>query len=88
MDLHGQRSAQELLSPGGSSTVDFSGSSGVTGTAGNIRTFSAGGVSVKTSAFSRDTSGVWSTAYLGSYGGGLGVTDGSENGSERHAHRR
>ena len=69
------------MSPGGSSTVDFAGTSAHDGTAGNIRTFSAGGVSVKTSAFSRDTSGVWSTAYLGSYGGGLGVTDGSENGS-------
>ena len=58
------------------------------GTAGNIRTFTAGGVSVKTSAFSRDTSGVWSTAYLGSYGGGLGVTDSSEERQQRYAHRR
>jgi len=67
---------------GSSATFDFSGSSSTNGTAGNIRTFSAGGVSVKTSAFSRDKSnGAWSTAYLGSYGGGLGVTDGSEDGS-------
>jgi hypothetical protein len=73
--------AQELLSLGAPSTFNFSGSSATTGTAGNIRTFSAGGVSVKTSAFSRDTNGVWSTSYLGSYSGGLGVTDGSENGS-------
>ena len=68
------------------STFNFSGSSATSGTAGNIRTFSAGGVSVKTSAFSRDTSGVWSTAYLGSYGGGLGVTDGSEGRSGSNTH--
>jgi len=32
--------------------------------------------------FSRDkTTGAWATAWLGSYGGGLGVTDGSEDGT-------
>ncbi len=61
--------------------LDFSGSSASTGTSGNIRTFTAGGVSVKASAFSRDSSGAWASAYLGSYSGGLGVTDGSESGS-------
>ena len=40
------------------------------------------GVSVKASAFSRtNSSGAWATAYLGLFGPGLGVTDGSENGS-------
>jgi hypothetical protein len=74
--------AQDLMTTGATSTFNFAGSSGTTGSAGNIRTFAAGGVSVKTSAFSRDkASGAWSAAYLGSYSGGLGVTDGSENGS-------
>ncbi|MDZ4801854.1 MAG: SdrD B-like domain-containing protein [Bryobacteraceae bacterium] len=64
-------------------TFTLTGNSGTTGTAGNIRTFTGtNGVQVKASAFSRNkTSGAWATAYLGSYGPGLGVTDGSENGS-------
>jgi hypothetical protein len=71
--------AQDLMTPGGTSTFNFSGSTATDGTDGNIRTFTAGGVSVKTSAFSRDKStGAWSAAYLGSYSGGLGVTDSSE----------
>ncbi len=74
--------AQELVTTGAASQFNFGGSSSTTGTSGNTRTFSAGGISVKTSAFSRDKStGAWSSAYLGSYSGGLGVTDGSESGS-------
>lgn len=68
-------------------TFIFTGSSATSGSAGNLRTFTSGGVSVKASAFSRvDSSGSWSTAFLGLYGPGLGVTDGSEgNGSDdRH----
>jgi N-acetylglutamate synthase-like GNAT family acetyltransferase len=68
------------------STFNFSGSSATSGTAGNVRTFTAGGVSVKASAFSRDTGGVWSTAWLGSYGGGLGVTDTSEGSGADNSH--
>jgi len=51
--------------------------------AGNILTISQNGLDVHASAFSRDdTTGAWATAYLGSYsGGGLGVTDSSEDGS-------
>ena len=41
----------------------------------------AEGISVKATAFSQTTGGTWSTAYLGLYGPGLGVTDGSETGS-------
>ena len=68
-------------------TFDFSGSSALDGTDGNIRTFTAGGVSVKASAFSRDKStGAWSTAFLGSYGGGLGVTDSSEGTAATDTH--
>ncbi|VTR96973.1 Serine-aspartate repeat-containing protein F OS=Candidatus Accumulibacter sp. BA-93 GN=sdrF PE=4 SV=1: Cna_B: Cna_B: Cna_B: Cna_B: Cna_B: Cna_B: Cna_B: Cna_B: Cna_B: Cna_B: Cna_B: Cna_B: Cna_B: Cna_B: Cna_B: Cna_B [Gemmata massiliana] len=75
---------QDFSVPVSGSTVsfDFSGNSAVSGTAGNVRTFTSSGVSVNASAFSRDkTTGAWSTAYLGSYGGGLGVTDTSESGS-------
>ncbi|MEJ7594178.1 MAG: hypothetical protein WKF77_21780 [Planctomycetaceae bacterium] len=80
---------QTVLVPGigASTTFDFQGSSATDGSDGNIRTFSAGSLSVKASAFSRvDTSGVWSTAYIGRYGGGLGVTDSSEGdgSSDRH----
>jgi hypothetical protein len=69
-------------------TFNFEGNSSLDGPEGNIRTFTAGGVSVKASAFSRHkTSGAWSAAYLGAYDGGLGVTDNNEgNGSNnRHA---
>ncbi len=65
----------------------FSGNSYTDGTDGNIRTSSAGSVSVNASAFSRDkSSGAWAPAFLGSYSGGLGVTDSSEGsgGSSMH----
>lgn len=58
------------------------GNSSVTGSAGNIRTFSNGNVNLKASAFARKNSdGAWQTAYLGAYGPGLGVTDSSEDGN-------
>jgi hypothetical protein len=65
-------------------TFGLTGSTSTTGRAGNIMTFTASnGVQVKASAFSRTKStGAWSTAYLGSYPQGLGVTDGSESGSD------
>ena len=65
-------------------TFDFSVSKGssVSGAAGNIRTFSAGGVNVHASAFSRNKStDGFAAAYLGSYTYGLGVTDSTEDGS-------
>src|SRR6185295_5927770 len=66
---------------------DMSGSSGTDGTDGNIRTFTAGGVSVKASAFSRDkTTTGWAAGYLGSYGGGLGVTDTGEGSGANNTH--
>jgi hypothetical protein len=62
-------------------TFNFSGSSATTGSP-NIRTFTtANGVNVKVSGWSRDSSGKWLPAYVGSYSGGLGVTDTSEDGS-------
>jgi uncharacterized repeat protein (TIGR01451 family) len=52
------------------------------GSAGNIRTFTTNGVTVKVAAFSRDSSNKWAKAYVGAFGTyGLGVTDGSESGS-------
>jgi hypothetical protein len=77
--------AQNLMT-GPASTFNFSGSSALYGTAGNIRSFNAGSLSVKTSAFSRDSAGAWSTAYLGSYSGGLGVTDSSEGTGANNTH--
>ncbi len=61
--------------------IDMQGNSATTGTSGNVRTFGAGSVSVNASAFSRTPAGAWSTAYLGSFGGGLGVTDSGEDGA-------
>ncbi|HAG83988.1 MAG TPA: hypothetical protein DCL61_23265, partial [Cyanobacteria bacterium UBA12227] len=68
-------------------TIDLQGNTALDGPDGNIRTFSASGISVKASAFSRTTSGSWSTAYLGSYSGGLGVTDSSEGNGGNGTHR-
>ncbi|MBM3883512.1 MAG: DUF2341 domain-containing protein, partial [Verrucomicrobia bacterium] len=63
-------------------TFVMAGSDSVSGTPGNVRTFTVGNVSVRASAFSRSKSdGSWATAYLGRYSGGLGVTDTSESGS-------
>jgi hypothetical protein len=63
-------------------TFVLTGNTAVSGSAGNIRTFSVNGVSVKASAFSRkDSDGSWAAGYLGSFSGGLGVTDTSETGA-------
>ncbi|MDD2669535.1 SdrD B-like domain-containing protein, partial [Zoogloea sp.] len=68
-------------------TFDFSGSSATDGTNGNIRSYTSNGISVNTSAWSRDkTYGTWSSAWLGSYGGGLGVTDSSEGSGSDVSH--
>ncbi len=75
-------------SSGSATTINFSGSSSQNDTDGNVRQFSAGGVSVKTTAFSREkgNNGQWSSAYLGSYGGGLGITDSSEGDGSSNMH--
>jgi hypothetical protein len=73
-------------SSGTTVTFDMAGNSSTSGSAGNTRVFSAGGVSVRASAFSRDADGNWDAAYLGSYGGGLGVTDGSEGSGGNNTH--
>ena len=54
----------------------FNGHDSLTGSAGNIKTFSTDGIKVKVSAWSRDkTTGTYDPAYLGAYSVGLGVTD-------------
>ena len=70
---------QNLSTPGAATTFDFSGNSATDGTDGNERSYTSGGISVKATAFSRDkSSGVWSDAFVGAFGSGLGVTDSSE----------
>ena len=77
--------AQDLTSTTSSQDVTFhlTGNSYTTGHAGNVHTFTADGVSVDVSAFSQKY-GNFNQAYLGAYGGGLGVTNIYESGS---AHR-
>ncbi len=66
---------------------DFSGNSGTSGGAGNIRSYTQNGISVHASAFSEDkATGAWSSAFLGSYGGGLGVTDKTEGTGSGNTH--
>ncbi|MEO8493822.1 MAG: hypothetical protein ABI614_02040, partial [Planctomycetota bacterium] len=80
---------QNVLSPTGSSiTLNLAGNTALDGTDGNVRVFSSGSVSVKTKAFSRvkGTNGAWAPAYLGSYSGGLGVTDSSEGNGSSNRH--
>ncbi len=79
--------AQNLTSSGETETFYFRGYSGLDGANGNIRTFTAGDVSVKTSAFSRTNHGVWDKAFLGSFSNGLGVTDNSEGNGGNGLHR-
>ncbi len=70
-----------------SSSFSFDGNTALFGTAGNLRTFTTNGIAVNVSAFSRvKSSGSWATAYLGLYGGGFGVTDGSEGDGSNNAH--
>ena len=72
---------QPTCAPG---TFTLTGNTATDGSDGNIRSFTAtGGTRVKVSAFSRKyDNGLWETAYLGSYGSGLGVTDRGENGAD------
>ncbi|MFN0159265.1 MAG: SdrD B-like domain-containing protein [Bacteroidota bacterium] len=69
-------------------TFTFCGSTSTCGTAGNIRTFTVNGISVKVSAFSRlKTSATWDKAYLGLYSYGFGVTDKYEGDGGSNKHR-
>ena len=70
-------------------TFDFSGNDATCGTFGNVRSWtdSASGVTVTARAFSQEQgTNNWDKAYVGRYGGGLGVTDNIEGdgGSNMH----
>jgi hypothetical protein len=70
---------KDLAVWGSAITFHMSGSSATDGTDGNTRSFSSGGINMKANAWSRsDSTGNFAKAWLGSYGGGLGVTDTSE----------
>ena len=65
----------------------FEGNSATHGTAGNIRTYTMNGITVKVSAFSRaDSNGAWETSYLGVYPQGLGVTNSHEGNGDNNRH--
>ena len=69
------------------STFNFKGNSATDGTDGNIRRYTVDDISVNASAFSRNkTTGDWNKAWLGSYSGGLGVTDSSEGSGSGNTH--
>ncbi|MBP6902404.1 MAG: carboxypeptidase regulatory-like domain-containing protein [Burkholderiaceae bacterium] len=70
-------------------TFDFSGNTATDGTDGNVRTYTDAltGVSVTARAFSQDKgTNTWQTAFVGAYGGGLGVTDSSEGTGSGNSH--
>lgn len=70
-------------------TMEFEGSTAASGTAGNIRTYTMNGVTVKVSAYSRvrpSPGGALVPAYLGVFPGGLGVTDTSEGNGSGNLH--
>ncbi len=72
---------------GSKTCFDLDGNSALDGPDGNVRTFTANGITLTARAFSRvdGTNGAWSQAWLGSYSGGLGVTDtGEGSGSSTH----
>ena len=70
-------------------TFCFTGNSYTDGTNGNSRSYADAltGVSVTARAFSQDKgTNNWQAAFLGAYGGGLGVTDSSEGDGGGNAH--
>lgn len=77
--------ALDLTSP--AVTFNFAGSSSLDGADGNIRTYTAGGIAVKVSGWSRNkTTDAFSTAYVGAYPGGLGVTDAADGTGSNNQH--
>jgi len=74
-------------STGQTTWLHLTGNSPLDGPDGNVRTFDADGLFVNASAFSRDSHGDWSEAYLGVFGGGLGVTDAGEGDGGNGTHR-
>ncbi|CAG0123806.1 partial Serine-aspartate repeat-containing protein D, partial [Rhodocyclaceae bacterium] len=60
---------------------NFAGNTSSDGSDGNTRSYTVNGVTVNASAWSRASGTTWGKAWLGSYSGGLGVTDSSESGA-------
>ncbi|MEM6468605.1 MAG: SdrD B-like domain-containing protein [Planctomycetota bacterium] len=79
--------AEQITSAGETQTISLTGSSSLDGENGNVRSYTIGGVNVSATAFSRDNNGEWSTAFLGAYSSGLGVTDRSEGNGSGSRHR-
>ncbi|MGK7888717.1 MAG: SdrD B-like domain-containing protein, partial [Leptolyngbyaceae cyanobacterium] len=81
--------AENLTTATPANDVSFhlTGRSSTTGRMGNIRSFISEGVSVDVSAFSQKN-GHFDKAYLGAYGGGLGVTNKFERGSSHRIDNR
>lgn len=74
--------------PCGLTEIVTTGNSAGDGPDGNILTFSNGGISVKTSAFSkRNSDGLWQTAFQGAFSPGLGVTDRGEGNGDADRHK-
>lgn len=72
-----------------STTFDFSGSDSSNGAYGNARTFSAGGINVRATAWQAIASGSTYTvesAYLARFGSGLGVTGAGDNSGMNNLH--
>jgi len=74
---------------GSLASFDFNGSSATDGPDGNARSFTSNGVTATVRGFSRvdGMNGAWAPAWLGSYGGGLGVTDSGEGDGSTGNHR-
>ncbi|KJV05625.1 SdrD B-like domain-containing protein [Methylocucumis oryzae] len=68
-------------------TYTFKGCAQTDGPDGNLLSFKSNGVALHASAFSQDkTTGVFSSAWLGNYSGGLGVTDKKEGSGRNSSH--
>ena len=68
-------------------TYTFKGCSATDGPDGNLLSFKANGIALHASAFSQDKiTGVFSSAWLGNYSGGLGVTDKKEGSGGSSSH--
>lgn len=66
-------------------TITFSGSSGLDGTDGNVRSFTSGGITVQATAWSYNGS-VLEKAFLGAFSSGLGVTNSTEGDGSGNTH--
>ena len=68
-------------------TLNLTGSSALSGPAGNTRTYTVGGITVQASAWTLLNGTTLTSAYLGAYSNGLGITNSNEGtgGSNMHA---